>query len=114
MLRSGCGLAAAEQIPLPRPRPPIWVEPHTFAEAIAGLDFDAAAVTDQPTECDGRLASLAEAEPMPRLIGPEACGGGDMVELEAVLLPDKSRVAINPPAHAQLRHGGIARRLAAR
>jgi len=35
---------------------------------------------------------------MPRLIGPETCGGEDMVELEAVLLPDKSRVAISPPA----------------
>ena len=53
-----CGLAAAaEHVPLPRPRPPIWIEPHTFAEAIAGLDFDAAAVSDQPTECDARLTA---------------------------------------------------------
>jgi len=99
LLLSGLScVAGAEPVPLPRPRPPIWAEPHTFAEAIAGLDFDAAAVTDQPTDCDGRLAALAEAEPMPRLLGPLTCGGGDMVELAAVLLPDKSRVAINPPA----------------
>jgi hypothetical protein len=94
-----CGLAvAAQHIPLPRPRPPIWIEPHTFAEAIAGLDFDAAAVTDQPTDCDARLAGLAEAEPMPRLVGPATCGGADMVQLKAVWLADKSRVAVNPPA----------------
>ena len=35
---------------------------------------------------------------MPRLIGPATCGGDDMVELKAVLLADKSRVAVNPPA----------------
>ena len=29
---------------------------------------------------------VAAVEPMPRLIGPGACGGGDMVELDAVLL----------------------------
>jgi len=26
------GLAAAEDVPLPRPRPPVWVEPQTFRE----------------------------------------------------------------------------------
>ena len=94
----GCGVAAAEPVPLPRPRPPIWAEPYTFAEAVAGLDFNSADVTDTPTACDTRLAGLAEIEPMPRLIGPEACGGRDLVEVAAVLLPDKSRVAIQPPA----------------
>src|SRR5690242_20021233 len=91
-------LAWAEPVPLPRPRPPIWPEPKTFAEAIAGLNFDARSVTDAPTECNGRLAGLAEAAPMPRLIGPETCGGADMLELSAVLLPDKSRITVNPPA----------------
>jgi hypothetical protein len=91
-------VAWAAPVPLPRPRPLIWHEPKTFAEAITGLNFDATGVTDAPTECNGRLAGLAEAVPMPRLIGPETCGGGDMLELSAVLLPDKSRVAVNPPA----------------
>ena len=73
-------------------------EPYTFAAAIAGLEFDSAAVTDKPTDCDGRLAGMAEIAPMPRLIGPGACGGGDIVELGAVLLPDKSRIAVQPAA----------------
>jgi hypothetical protein len=33
---------------------------------------------------------------MPRLIGPGTCGGGDMVRLDAVLLPDKKRIDIKP------------------
>ena len=85
-------LAAAEDVPLPRPRPPIWVEPQTFREA-AGPDFNTAEVTSAPTACDDRLAKFAAIEPMPRLIGPGACGGGDMVQLDAVLLADGSRMS---------------------
>ncbi len=72
------------------------MEPHTFAEAVAGLDFDAADVSSAATPCDQRLAAMAEIEPMPRLIGPGACGGRDMVELTSVLLPDNTRVAVKP------------------
>ena len=81
----GCGLAAAAAaavaaaVPLPRPRPP--------AEA---------AVTAEPTLCDRQLAGIAAVTLMPRLIGPGACGGADMVELDAVLLADQTRVAIKP------------------
>jgi hypothetical protein len=96
----GCGIAAADEVPLPHPRPqmPLWIEPHSFAEAVAGLDFDSAAVTSEPTECDKRLAVVAVTKPMPRLIGPGACGGGDMIELDGVLLADKSSAEIKPAA----------------
>ena len=60
----GCGLAAAEDVPLPRPRPPVWVEPQTFREA-AGPDFNSAEVTSQPSECRLRLEQVAAVEPMP-------------------------------------------------
>ena len=93
-----CALAAADEVPLPRPRPPLWLEPHSFAEAVAGFDFDAADVSSEPTPCDARLTDLAVIERLPRLIGPGACGGRDMVEVDAVLLPANNRVAVEPPA----------------
>jgi hypothetical protein len=92
-----CGLATAETVPLPRPRPPAWLEPHTFREA-AGPDFDSAAVTAEPSECRKRLEVIAVIEPMPRLIGPGACGGGDMVELNAVQVAGHARIEIQPAA----------------
>lgn len=90
-----CGFAAAAEVPLPRPRPLAWVAPATFADANPGL-FDTADLTDAPSDCQRRLQALAVAEPMPRLIGPGACGGSDMVWLEAVRLEDGSRVDIHP------------------
>jgi hypothetical protein len=89
---------AAEPVPLPQPRPHIRVEPRSFAEAVAGLGFDSASISAKPTDCDQRLAAMAEVVPMPRLIGPGACGGAGMVQLKAVLLADKSRVAVQPSA----------------
>ncbi len=89
------GIAAAEEVPLPHPRPPIWAEPQSFREA-AGPDFDSDAVTAKPTDCDDRVAKIATVVPMPRLIGPGACGGGDMLRVDAVLLADGKRVDIKP------------------
>ena len=80
------------------PRPAIWLEPHSFVEAVAGLDFDAADVSSEPTPCDARLTDQAAIERLPRLIGPGGCGGRDMVEVDAVLLPANNRVAVEPPA----------------
>lgn len=88
----------AEPVPLPIPRPPpppVWTEPHSF-RAAAGPDFNSADVTSEPSECFLRLAKAAAIEAMPRLIGPGACGGSDMVRLDAVLLTDGARVDINP------------------
>ena len=95
-LAGACGdIASAEDVPLPRPRPSIWVEPQSFREA-AGPDFNAADVTSVSTECDERLRKIAIIEPMPRLIGPDACGGGDMVRVNAVLLARDERITLKP------------------
>jgi hypothetical protein len=89
------GLATAEEVPLSKPRPSIWIEPHTFREA-AGPDFDSAHVTSAPTECDQRIRAIATIEPMPRLIGPESCGGEDMVRLDAVTRSGGVRIDLKP------------------
>ncbi len=96
-LVAGAGLAAAEQVPLPRPRPALPAAPsapETFAEAAAGLDLSG--ITSDPTPCNRRLEAMGAIVLMPRLIGPGACGGEDMIELQAVRLPDDSRVDIRP------------------
>jgi hypothetical protein len=89
------GIATAENVPLPQPRPPIWGQPQSFREA-AGPDFDSTDVTGTPTDCDGRLEKIAAFSLMPRLIGPDSCGGGDMVRLDAVMLAGGARIDLKP------------------
>src|SRR4029077_404379 len=51
-------IATVQNVPLPRPRPPTWPEPHSFAEA-AGPDFNTVDVTSAPSDCNQRLATIA-------------------------------------------------------
>ena len=93
----GSTTGSVEDVPLPRPRPPFWLEPHSFAEA-AGPGFDTTNVTSALSDCDQRLAAIATIELLPRLIGPGDCGGRDMIRLDAVLLPNRKRVEVRPTA----------------
>ena len=74
-------LAAADDVPLPRPRP---------AEAPAAIP--------EPSACQLRIAGTrAMIDSLPPLVGPGACGAPDVVRLDAVIMPDHSRVTLVPP-----------------
>jgi hypothetical protein len=88
LLIAGEGVMASD-IPLPRPRP----------ATAAGTVAPEVAETAQPSACRLRLTSdLAIAPSLPPITGPGECEAPDVVRLEAVVLPDRSRVAITPPA----------------
>ena len=105
----------SNQVPLPRPRPveadkPAPGEP-TGPAAEAPAAVPAAAQpepkqleTKQPepkqlSACRQALtAEIAIAPSIPDIHGPGGCGGEDLVRLEAIMLPDQRRVAVNPPA----------------
>jgi len=86
LMAASCGLAAAQTIPLPRPRPPVApvAQPSVAAE---------------PSACRLRLTpDIATAPSLPPITGPGECGAPDVVRLEAVVLGDHSAVALAPPA----------------
>ncbi|SFI00286.1 extensin family protein [Bradyrhizobium sp. Gha] len=99
------------KVPLPRPRP---------EEAPKAADEAAPEADDKPTSDKPAVRKPAEAAPppekqlsacrlaltediaiapsIPDIHGPGACGGVDLVRLEAIVLPDKRRVAVKPAA----------------
>jgi hypothetical protein len=103
-----CGPAGpAAAVPLPKPRP---VEapaakpdrPAAGQETPGGADKPAAepvATAPQPSACRLALSeAIAIAPSIPDIHGAGGCGGEDLVRLEAVVLPDKHRVAVKPAA----------------
>lgn len=87
----------SDPVPLPRPRPVIREQANTAPDGEAAL-----AASDQPAAPSAcRLAltdAVAIAPSIPAVRGPGACGGDDLVRLEAVVLSDKRRVAVKPAA----------------
>lgn len=117
---------AREYVPLPKPRPAEApqinareAEPgedeSAPAEAAApdsapAAKADGAPAANLPSEC--RLAlteQIAIAPSIPDITGPGACGGPDLVRLEAVVLPDGRRVSVSPAATLRC---GMARAIA--
>jgi hypothetical protein len=104
----GCADAgfAALRVPLPKPRPAEAprAEPQGGAGQKGEADKQAEEkavekLASQPSAC--RLAlteDIAIAPTLPPITGPGACGSDDVVRLEAVVLPDKSRVPLKPAA----------------
>jgi hypothetical protein len=79
-------MAAAHDIPLPRPRP-------------AELGTAAAPAIPEPSPCQLHLTASNRVvfAPLPPLTGPGGCGAPDVVRLDAVVMPDRTRVAFLPP-----------------
>ena len=99
------GSLRATTVPLPKPRPaeaPTAASPAAEKEAPATVDRpaeQAAPAPPQPSAC--RLAlteEIAIAPSIPDIHDPGGCGGEDLVRLEAVVLPDKHRVKLQPAA----------------
>jgi len=95
-------------VPLPKPRPaeaPVadrqtpgeTGKAEKPAEAAAPEAEARPAEPPPPSACRVALDdSIAIAPSVPDIKGPGACGGPDMVHLEAVILPDKTRVPLKP------------------
>jgi hypothetical protein len=83
LCRAAVGEPLSNLVPLPPERP---------AEA----NVDAAEIV--PSPCRVALETIAQIVPLPERKGPGACGGADMVSLEAVKLGGGAPVTISPPA----------------
>jgi extensin-like protein len=73
----------AEIIPLPRARP-------------VDIPGDVATTTVSP--CQSHLAEMAAFKPLPSITGPGDCTATDVVELDAVFVADRHRIALSPAA----------------
>ncbi len=106
--------ARVARIPLPKPRPPEAPKRQEKAADEAPPEAEDKPSADQPaadkpaeaapsqkqaSAC--RLAlteDIAIAPSIPDIRGPGACGGEDLVRLEAIVLPDKRKVTVKPAA----------------
>ena len=93
-------------VPLPKPRPPEAPakaaenpEPAAPAPVESETQKQAAPAPPPPSACRLALSEeIAIAPSVPAIRGSGGCGGEDLVRLEAVVLPDKHRVALKPAA----------------
>lgn len=101
-------LWAQPAVPLPRPKPPqiapSQVAPSQVVPPETGKQPEpdtAAKPAEPPPPSACRLAlteEIAIAPSLPPIEGPGSCGGADLVRLEAIVLPDKTRVPLKPAA----------------
>ena len=71
----------SETVPLPRARPPV-LEDQTSAPKIES----------ERSPCQLQLSEIAEFKSMPPISGPGECTATDVVDVNAVVLPDNQRV----------------------
>ncbi len=94
-------------IPLPRPRPDEAPRLESSKAEPQGADKPAPGEAEKAAEPAAPLPSacrlalteeIAIAPSIPDIKGPGGCGGEDLVRLEAIVLPDKRKVAVKPAA----------------
>jgi hypothetical protein len=95
--------APAESVaPVPKPRPadaPATGSEQPATAKQAPTETAPPAAPPPPSACRLALSEeIAIAPSIPDIHGPGGCGGEDLVRLEAVVLPDKHRVALKPAA----------------
>jgi hypothetical protein len=102
MLLAAVAGAAAQVVPLPRPRPVPPQALHDVAAEVVPLPRPRPAPPqashDAPACVLVMNSDFAIAAPLQTLDGPGECAVTDAVRLEAVVMPDGSRVALSPPA----------------
>jgi len=92
--RSISAFERGQIVPLPRPRPP-----EAPAAPVKAAEPTTPPEEQGPSDCFLRVTeSLVQATPLPAITGPGECGASDVLSLEAIMLPDKRRVAMHPPA----------------
>jgi hypothetical protein len=67
-------------------------------EAYASFPQAEAAAPAKPSACQLRLAKVATFKSVPVLIGAGECGAVDAVILDGVMLSDRARIVVSPPA----------------
>ena len=93
--RQACLIAALLALALAMDPRAVRAEPPPPAAAKPAVQ---PAMPAEPSECAQRLKGFAAFTPLPAISGPGECGGDDLVKLEAVTMPDRSRVTLAPPA----------------
>jgi len=100
LLLASCD-AAAETVPLPRPRP-FGLNPATdipLPPLRPSIPPDAEAPPKpSPSACQLRLPDIAAVEMLPPVIAAHGCGIEDPVKISAVTTRNGGRIAISPPA----------------
>lgn len=96
-------IVRAAKVPIPQPRPAAAPKQGQSvappARQAPAAEASPAAVPAPPSACRQALtADIAVAPSIPNIHGPNGCGGTDLVRLEAIVLPDKHKVAVVPPA----------------
>jgi hypothetical protein len=85
--------ASKDTIPLPTPRPP-----EADAEGAPAGPEASTAKAPEPSECRKALTEAIAIAPSIPDLSEGACGGTDLVRLEAIVLPNATRVSLKPAA----------------